>query len=860
MATPRLLSKQLRPENYALTLRISDDATTFSGSVVITAKKLKPSKRITLHAKDLIIDEAQIVRHDRKQEHEMPVTRINYQKRFNEVRLHTENNLYPGEYTITLHFHGVITKTMVGIYPSYLKDESGKTDVIIGTQFESHHAREAFPCIDEPAAKASVALTLDVANSDDLVALSNMPVASEDILDERRIVRFETTPIMSTYLVAFVYGKMHCIEAKTNSGITVRSWASTTRPKQQLQYSVDEAVSLLEFYEEYYGTPYPLPKLDQVALPDFDAGAMENWGLVTYREIALLADMENRSISQEQYVSMVVAHELAHQWFGNLVTMKWWDDLWLNESFASLMEHLSLDVIHPDWMQWESYTASDVLSTTSRDIYSDIQPVGVKVVDVSLLETLFDPGIVYAKGGRLLKMLREFISDKDFAKALQIYFSRHQYSNTTREDLWTAMTQVADQDISALMTPWLVKPGLPVLRVKQDGKTIELSQKRYVLDADDSESIWPIPLLTDRPLSRHLLKKQTDLVSSKTDEFVLFNQYGSGHYISQYVNQEHRDALARRMQDGNMPTESRINILNDMLLLARRGDSSLVDPLALVVQLKNEDRDSVWGLISRTIGAANQLTEGDDSAEALLRNIRAELATGWYRKLGWDDQNADDANTKQLRHTALSFMISSEDASAIAEAKHRYKLAKSLNDINAELRGTILATVARHGNKEDVLALLDQYQGASPDIQLDITSALLSTKSPEIGKEILQKAVGPKGFVRDQDIMRWVAIGMRNHHIRSVAWQHLVDNYAWLDKTLGESKAYDFLPVYCSGVITTKAWQKRYTDFFEPLKSKKSLEKNILIGLADIASRVAWRDRDEAKIKKFLLEYDRGSK
>ena len=854
MATPRLLTDQLLPENYTLSLHVDKDKLSFSGEVVISAKKIKPSQRITLHCKGLVVDEATVVRHDKKLEHNLPISKINYQKKFEEVRLQSDHLMYPGLYTITLKFHGAITKTMLGIYPSYLEDADGKTDVIIATQFESHHAREAFPCVDEPNAKATFDLTLVLADEPEQVVLSNTPLLDENVVDGIKTVTFETTPRMSTYLLAFVYGKMHCIEAKTDSGILVRSWSSTSRPKSQLQYSVDEAVKLLDFYADYFGTPYPLSKLDQVALPDFDAGAMENWGLVTYREIAMLADADNRSVSQEQYVSLVVAHELSHQWFGNLVTMKWWDDLWLNESFASLMEHLALDAIHPDWKQWENYTATDVISTTSRDIYKDIQPVGVKVTDVQTLETLFDPGIVYAKGGRLLKMLREYISDKDFSMALKIYFKRHGYGNTSREDLWKAMSEVSGQDISALMTPWIVQSGLPVLKIDETEPALVVSQQRYVLDTTDTESLWPIPLLADTDLKPNLLKTQKTKLTTDSDEYVLFNQYGSGHFICQYVQPEHRQTIARRLGDGSLPTEARINILNDILMLARRGDSPLTDGLELVVAMKAEDRDSVWGLISRTMGTAALLTEGDEDAERVLKQIRRDLAGEWYRKLGWDDAQDDDPNTKQLRHTAISFMASGEDEAVIAEAKRRYASTK-LEDLSAELRGAVLSIMVRHGEAVVVDRLLDAYTSASPDLQLDITGALSSTKQPAAAKKILERAVGPKGFVRDQDLMRWIALFMRNHYVREIAWQHLVDNFVWFDKVLGPSKAYDYLPVYCAGVITTEDWQQRYVDFFTPLLSNKAMEKNIKIGMADIEARVAWRKRDEAKIKQFLADY-----
>ncbi len=845
-----------QPTHYDLEIVPNKDTMTFSGTVIITGQKVgRPSKRITLHQKELKVTSAKLEHHSKQGVQEISLDRINLHNGSNEVRLHSDQNLNAGKYTITLSFTGKISTNMLGMYPSNFVHD-GKAKQLIATQFESHHARRAFPCVDEPEAKATFQLTLTVPKGE--VALSNTPAektSKASGLPGFVRTTFEVTPKMSTYLLAFVYGEMHYFEVATKSGIAVRSWSSVARPKEQLEYSAREGARLLDFYAEYYGIPYPLAKLDQVALPDFDAGAMENWGLVTYREIALLADPTNPSISQEQYVSIVVAHELAHQWFGNLVTMKWWDDLWLNESFASIMEHLALDAIHPDWQQWEMYTATDIPSTTSRDIYRDIQPVGVEINDVELIETAFDPGIVYAKGGRLIKMLREYIGDKDFSAALKVYFTKHSYGNTSREDLWSAMSEVSGKDIHALMTPWLTKPGLPVVLIDQDGSEIRLSQKRFALDEDNSESLWPVPLLTDTPTSEDILTTRTAKISISGNKYALFNQFGSGHYIAQYASPKHRSYIADQIEAGELPVEARINILNDMLLLARRGDSPLTDALELVVRMKKEDRDNVWGLMARALGSAGQLTEGDDSTDDALKQIRHDLAQDIYESLGWDDADGDDMNTKQLRHTALAFMVGSEDTKVIAEAKKRYSDAKDLNSIDAEIRGTILVAHIRHGSESDALELLDQYEAAAPDLQHDIASALASTRDPVLAKKIMSKAFGPKGIVRDQDVMRWLVIFLRNHYIRETSWAYLVDNFEWFDAVLSPGKQYDYLPTYCASMITTLEWKKKYDKLFEPLKSRKELQKNILIGESDIAARIAWRNRDEAKIKKFLTDY-----
>lgn len=850
------LFAQFQPEHYELLLRPDAETLRFFGSVTISGRKTgRPSQRVTLHQKGLKVTAAKIVKHDKNGDIEVPVGRINNQDSMYEVRLHANEMLYPGGYTLVLDFEGMITPAMSGIYASNFEHD-GKPKVILATQFESHHAREAFPCIDEPEAKATFDLTV-VAPKNQTV-LSNTPEDEQKPLADNLVAHvFGTTPKMSTYLLAFVAGELHCFETKSKGGVVVRSWSSVAQPISHLEYSTREAADVLDFFADYFGVPYPLPKLDQVALPDFDAGAMENWGLVTYREVILLTDPTNRSITSEQLATQVIAHELSHQWFGNLVTMKWWDDLWLNESFAGLMEHVAPDALHPDWQQWESYTLQDIPLITSRDSYKDIQPVAVSVTDPDLIPTLFDPAIVYAKGARLLKMLREYIGEDVFVKGLKQYFTRHAYGNATRNDLWAALSEASGQDLGALMTPWLTQPGMPVVHVSQSGKSLELTQERFLLDGPADDTLWPIPLLADQTLKPAIFaEKQTSLGLSKPD-YVLVNQNASGQYLTHYTEAKHRQRLADGLEQAVIPTEARINLLNDMYMLARHGDSSLTDSLDMVIKLGREPRDTVWGLMLRAMGAAAQLTEGLKASEQHLKQLRSTIGHQWYKELGWKDVPTDDPNRLQLRHTMVSLMISAEDADAIKTALSLYGRSENLVDIPAELRNTVLAAAVRHGSKSVVPRLIQEYSSSSPELQHDISGALASTKDPAVATNVINQALGPGGFVRVQDVIRWVVLFLRNHHTRVVMWDFMIHNWGWLAKVLQESKAFDYLPTYAAAVVSTTEWADKYVAQFKPLLKDKTLERNIRIGLADIEARVAWRQRDEAVIRKWLAAFSK---
>ncbi|HVI60621.1 MAG TPA: M1 family metallopeptidase, partial [Candidatus Saccharimonadales bacterium] len=434
----RRLYEQFQPENYQLELSLDREAMIFQGTVVVRGRKVgAPSRRLTFHQKDLKITAATVVKHDKKGDQELPVSRINNQNSLDEVRLHVGEMVYPGDYTVRLEFEGKITKPMNGIYPCFFKD-GGKDKKLVATQFESHHAREAFPCIDEPEAKATFDLTLETAAGE--TVLADTPVKAQKTSGQVQRTTFETTPKMSSYLLAFVFGELGYQEGKTKHGTLVRCYA-TPDNVPLTAYSVKVAVRCLEFFEDYFGVAYPLKKLDMVALPDFSSGAMENWGLVTYRESIMLVDDKSSSIESKQQAALVIAHELSHQWFGNLVTMKWWDDLWLNESFANMMEYLAVDALYPEWHIWEQFVSHETAIAKRRDSLTDVQPIKCEVRHPDEISSLFDPAIVYAKGGSVLRMLLRYIGEAAFRRGLKIYFDKHRYSNTQADDLWAALSQ-----------------------------------------------------------------------------------------------------------------------------------------------------------------------------------------------------------------------------------------------------------------------------------------------------------------------------------------------------------------------------------------------------------------------------------
>jgi len=850
------LIKQFKPTHYDLDLTIDEKNKIFSGKITVTGQKVgRPSQRLTFHQNDLKITSATLTKTEKTGGKEIAIERINHHATLNEVRLHSDEMLYPGEYNVIMEFKGTINDKASGLYPCYYKD-GDKEEALYATHFESHHAREVFPCIDEPAAKASYDLSIQTTTG--LTVLSNTdPLSKKDNGDGTTITTFATTPIMSTYLLAFGIGKLHSIEGKTKHGVTLRCWSVTAQPKSHLQYSLDEGIKILDFYDDYFKTPFPLDKCDQLALPEFPGGsaAMENWGLVTYREDCMLVDPKNPSLPGQQYISLVIAHELSHQWFGNLVTMEWWDDLWLNESFASIMEHMCLDALHPDWHQWERYITQDVLAASNRDIYAGVQPVGIEVHHPDEIGSIFDPAIVYAKGGRLLKMLHDYIGDEAFRSALQNYFIEHAYKNTRREDLWQAMSQASGKDINALMTPWLTQSGMPVLTVAagETPQTRTITQKRFVLDKPDDDQTWPVPLLSPDIAKQDLLEKHHMSVEVLSKKPPLLNTLGSGHYLVHYQDKADFEAIVARLTSNDAKAETKINSLNDLALLSRGGQASITDTLDLVSNLAEEEREPVWSLMSRGIGMAASIAEFNEPVEKALKTFRLQLASPKYKQLGWDDIDGEDPNTTLLRATIAGIMIATEDKSIIDFVLGKYDPA-TIKQLPADRRDHILTTAVRFGDTKAVAErLLELHESTiDPDLQMSIAGALCSTRSPELAERLCIEAIGENGFVRMQDMFRWYAYMLRNKYTREVAWDWVSKSWPRLEELFGGGTMLDYFVKFSAAPLQTPEWEKKFHDFFEPKIGNIEIARDIKVAFSEISSRIEWRNRELPKLENYF--------
>lgn len=847
------LFNTFQPQHYDLTLDLDQDSNLAHGTVTIRGKKVgRPSQRLTFHGKYLKVTEAAIVCHDKKQgDQTITVERTNIQKSLDEVRLHTGQQLYAGDYTVTLRFATPIQASMHGIYRSdYLLNDQKKT--VISTQFESHHAREAFPCIDEPEAKATFDLKLVTATGQTVV--SNMPATSELEEDGRLTTVFETSPKMSTYLLAFAIGELQHKTTKTTDGVNVSVYATKAHKPEALDFALETTKRSIEFFNNYYGVAYPLPKCDMIAIPDFSSAAMENWGLVTYREPYLLADPATISQSGKELIAMVIAHEISHQWFGNLVTMRWWNDLWLNESFANVMEYVAVDAMFPEWHIFNTFVANEGLAAFRRDSIAGVQSIKTEVRHPDEISSLFDPSIVYAKGGRLLNMLRNYIGEDDFRKGLTQYFKQHQYANTTGDDLWAALSATSGKDVAAFMNPWLEQSGFPLVSVQQDGDKLSVRQKHFLLDQSKADDrLWPIPLLTTANTAPQLLDKAAVTTSLPSNDFVRLNQGAVGHYIVHYTNPTHGAWLAEQIVSQQLSDTERLIVLNDSSLLARNGTDSLANTLHLLDHYKDEASEPVWDIMALVLADARRFIDSDRSLEDKIKAHIRGLIENQYQRLGWEQQSGESSQDTKLRATILGLGTYAEHEAIKKRALELFEAYKQDgNAVSSELRGIIFATAIRYAapGAFDYLLTLEEST-SNPTLKQELLGALSATRSTEEGARLLGR-LKDSDKVRQHDVDHWLVLLMRNRENQPQAWQWLRDEWSWIEKTFGGDKSYDSFPRYAASALNTRQRLDEYRQFFDLKADQPALTLNITLGIEELESRITWIERDLAQIQGFF--------
>ena len=697
--TPGKLPKEVVPVEYSVRIVPSIDKFTFHGTETVKLSVRRPVHQLVLNALELEIAGASV---DGKA---LPDSPIKIDKKNELLTLALPSELTTGEHTLALSFTGKINQQGQGLfYVPYQEHGSGTKKIMLATQFEATDARRFFPCWDEPAFRARFQLTTVV--PENWLAVSNMPIESETKLADEKEVRFATTPSMSSYLNVFVAGELDLIESR--SGPTQLRVIATKGKAEMGRYALETSAQILQYYNNYFGVPYPLPKLDQIALPGGFGGAMENWGGITYYESALLFDPKNSSAETKQNIYEVLAHEMAHQWFGNLVTMAWWDNLWLNEGFASWMGTKCTAHFNPQWEVWlrrnlprdptrrvgiarEQAMEGDARSTT--------HPIQQPIATEAEANSAFDD-ITYKKGQSFLRMLESFLGEDVFRDGVRRYISAHKYSNSTTADLWNALSEASKEPVGEIAAGWTEQPGFPVVKVKREGDKVALTQERFTVNFKNASPLeWKIPLtyaVVGELAGTLLMTGKTDSLSNiPAERAVKLNVNGAGNYRVQY------DDLSWNLLLHVLPSlgvQDRVNLLSDAwaLVQANRAPVSLyfglVKKLPASTELaEREQLINVLDFINRLLIGSAERKQFQGYARLLLRPT--------FEALGWESKPDEPPAAGNLRASLITALGDLNDSAIIAGCRERFeKYLTNPQALAPDLRPPVLAVVGHYAD------------------------------------------------------------------------------------------------------------------------------------------------------------------
>ncbi|XP_039490657.1 aminopeptidase N isoform X1 [Drosophila santomea] len=887
------LPTALRPQRYylrILTLLENPDDLRFAGSVQIVIEALENTRNITLHSKNLTIDESQItLRHisgSGSKDNCVSSTSVNPTHDY--YILHTCRELLAGNvYTLCLPFSAELSRQLFGYYRSSYKDPvTNTTHWLSATQFEPAAARKAFPCFDEPGFKASFVVTLGYHKQ--FTGLSNMPV--KDIKPHERLpnyvwCEFEQSVPMSTYLVAYSVNDFSFKPSTLPNGALFRTWA---RPNaiDQCDYAAEFGPKVLHYYEQFFGIKFPLPKIDQIALPDFSAGAMENWGLVTYRETTLLYSPTHSSLSDQQNLANVIAHELAHQWFGNLVTMKWWTDLWLNEGFATYVAGLGVQQFHPEWHSRDKGILTALITSFRLDSLVSSHPISRPIQMVTEIEESFD-AISYQKGSAVLRMMHLFMGEESFRSGLKEYLQLHAYKNAEQDNLWESLTSAAHQSgaldghlyIKTIMDSWTLQTGYPVLNITRDysAGTAKLTQERYLRNSQipraERVGCWWVPLSYTTQVEKHFNNTgpRAWMECSKTgesvpttisllpgpEEWLIFNIQLSTPYKANYDARNWK-LLIDTLNSGEFQSIHVINraqLIDDVLYFAWTGEQDYDTALQVTNYLQRE-RDLIpWKAALDNLKLLNRLLRQTPNFGSFKRYMK-KLLTPIYEHL--NGMNDTFSSITQQDHVLLKTMVVNVacqyqvgDCVPKALAYYRHWRSEANPDENnpvpINLRSTVYCIALGQGSEEDWDFLWSRYKKSNvgSDRQT-ILSTLGCSKAVWILQRYMEKAFSPKSGIRKQDsalCFQAVASGQVGFLL---AMQYMMENIEFIYKYYyPQIRALSSLLLPFSEQVSTMSDLNKFRSFANDSRHfLKGIRQAMQQSLETMLTNVQWMDRN----------------
>lgn len=839
------LSKDVVPIKYDIKLHPDLENFTFGGTEVININLLKDTKEITLHSKEIDIETARLDKDFTK--------KITYNDKDETVTFVFDKKISKGKHTLTIAFAGILNDKMRGFYRSSYVYE-GKVHNIATTQFEATDARRAFPCFDEPAQKAVFNVSLVVPKGK--TAISNtLPISKIEHEAGFEVVKFAPSPKMSTYLLAFIVGDFEYIEKKSKRGVIVRVYTPKGK-KHQAKFSLDVTVKVLDFYENYFDIPYPLNTLDMIAIPDFSAGAMENWGAITYRESMLLIDEKESSEISKQWVALVIAHELAHQWFGNLVTMEWWTDLWLNEGFASYIEFLAVDKIYPQMDIWDQFMTHEHGVALRLDGLLNTHPIEVEVHHPDEIGEIFDE-VSYSKGSSVIRMLADYLGEKDFRDGLRYYLKKHSYKNTETIHLWEAFEKVSKKPIQKMMKNWTGQGGYPVISASLGSPTtkLQVTQERFFVSPISKnkikdKTIWNVPVITNTlgEINKTLLTSKSATLGTPTTKWVKINNGESGFYRTSY-SKELLERLRSPILDKKIDHLDRLGIIRDLFALAEAGIISTIQVLEFLSAYKNEDNYIVLSEIAAGLSRLEQIF-GNQNNEEYFNKINIELFKPLFKKLGWDKKIDEKHTDTLLRSLSISRLGLSGEISILKEARKKFSDFLKGKDLDPNIRTVVYGIVAKYGGIKEYNQLVNLYRKQSLHQEKNrIGVSLGEFEDDKILCQVTEFAISSD--VRPQDsigILSGIAVNPKGRMI----WLKFM-KYNW-DTMLSRYGDGGYTLSRMMKAISNTPEEKHLKYFRDFIKNHKTpgAERAVEQVLERIENNILWKNRDQKEINNFL--------
>ncbi|XP_075693217.1 endoplasmic reticulum aminopeptidase 1 [Rhinoderma darwinii] len=881
------LPKYVIPLHYDLSIHPNLTTLTFVGLAKITIVVRQQTSSVILHSKRLTITKTSL---GRKRGNRLVQQDLHLLERpaSEQIALQAAELLSPGEnYTLYITYNANLSDSFHGFYKGSYRTPDGEIRVIASTQFEPTAARMAFPCFDEPDFKASFSIRIrrDLKHS----AVSNMPIVKTVHVDGGLLEdHFDVTVKMSTYLVAFIISDFKSISQVTNHGVKISVY-TVPHKIDQATYALDAAVKLLDFYEKYFRIPYPLPKQDLAAIPDFQSGAMENWGLTTYRESSLLYDPKISTASNKLWITMVIAHELAHQWFGNLVTMEWWNDLWLNEGFAKFMEYISVNITYPE-LQVNDKFLDKCFRAMEVDSLNSSHAVSTPVENPEQIQEMFDE-VSYDKGACILNMLQDYMGSESFETGIIQYLRRFSYRNAKNEDLWDSMTNICPSkdtadgkkessgfcrkgqakshwtddniiDVRSMMNTWTLQKGFPLVTVTIKGKYVHVQQEHYqkgVKDAESAGLLWHIPLtyITSKSntIQRFLLTTKKDvLVLSEEVEWIKFNVGMNGYYIVHYED-DGWDALIKLLMENHTAISSndRASLINNAFQLVSIGRLPIDKALSLTMYLTKEDRIMpVFQGMDELIPIYKLMEKRDmkdieDQMKAYILNLHRNLIDAQ----SWTDDGT--VSERMLRSTLLLFACFRKYQPCVEKAQEYFNNWKESNGSLSLPRDVVLAVYAVGAQtSEGWDYLFEKYKTAATGEMHLIEYALTITPSQDKLQWLMEEAL--KGdLVKTQELPHIVVSVSRNRVGHMLAWNFLKTNWHQLIQKfeLG-SRTIGNMVIGVTKLFSTREWLEEVTHFFELLKENGSQLRCVQQARETMEENIRWMDKNYDIVKTWL--------